>query len=323
MSLPPYGDASGSAPLDAGLSGPGAAVEADGAERTLGPPQESATPPLDIRPFRNHEDYRACVALQREIWGDRFTEIVPATILQISQRVGGVAAGAFDPAGQLMGFVFGITGLDASGRKVHWSDMLAVREGYRNLGIGQRLKDFQRGMMEARGVEEILWTYDPLVARNAHLNLVRLGARVVEYITDMYGVTDSPLHQGMGTDRFVVSWPIGRASHRRTPARPPREPAPPLVNPVPAGPPGTLDLALARSGAPLVRVQIPADIEAVQRESLDRAADWRMNTRAAITALFDLGYRVAGVQRDNDTGGSSYVLASPEHPGTTPPHDPH
>lgn len=306
-------DAAGAAPPGAGSSIPGGTVTEDGAGSQ---PHAHPTPQghsLVVRPFLGHPDYRACVELQKEIWGESFTEVVPSTILQISQRVGGVAAGAFDGNGRLLGFVFGITGLDAAGRKVHWSDMLAVREECRNLGIGRRLKDFQREMMEARGVEEILWTFDPLVARNAHLNLVRLGARVVEYVPDMYGATDSPLHQGVGTDRFVVSWAIGMSSHRMPPSRPAptQGPPPPLVNPVAAGPPDSVDLALARAGAPLVRVQIPADIEAVQRTSLDRAASWRLNTRTAITALFGMGYRVEDIRRDDETGGFVYLLASP------------
>lgn len=310
MSLHSSDDPAGSAPATEGRRHPGVSVEADGVDRSH--PQGAAKGrPLDVRPLRTHEDYRACVSLQRETWGERFTEVVPSTILQISQRVGGVAAGAFDSTGRLLGFVFGITGLDPAGRKVHWSDMLAVRDGFRNLGIGRMLKDFQRALLEARGVEEILWTFDPLVARNAHLNLVRLGTHVVEYVPDMYGVTDSPLHQGMGTDRFVVSWPIGEATRRPRPPQSHGGPAPPLMNPIPAGAPGTLNLAPARSGAPLVRVQIPPDIEEVQRTSLDRAAAWRLNTRTAITALLDMGYRVEGFKLDEDTGGASYVLASP------------
>ena len=272
-----------------------------------------------MRPLRSHEDLQACVALQKAVWGEHFSEVVPAAILKVSQRVGGVAAGAFNAAGELMGFVFGITGPDAEGRLVHWSDMLAVRPGFRNLGIGRRLKGHQRQVLEAQGVEEILWTFDPLVARNAHLNLMRLGARVVEYVPDMYGSTGSPLHQGLGTDRFIVSWLIGDAA--RTAASPLASDVgtAPLVNPVAAGPPDTVEMAPALSGAPFLRVQIPADIEAVQRSSPERAGAWRLNTRQAITSLLDLGYRIVGIQREADTSGFSYLLASPALPAPQSP----
>ena len=90
---------------------------------------------VDIRPFLTQEELHACVALQRETWGNEFTDIVPASILKVSQRVGGVAAGAFDRQNHLLGsFVYGLTGVE-KGRIVHWSDMLAVRPEARNLGL--------------------------------------------------------------------------------------------------------------------------------------------------------------------------------------------
>src|SRR4051794_9386239 len=87
---------------------------------------QASMPEIDIRPLRSLDELRACVALQRETWGDEFTDVVPASILKVSQRVGGVAAGAFDGDGKLLGFVYGLTGVE-NGQIVHWSDMLAVR----------------------------------------------------------------------------------------------------------------------------------------------------------------------------------------------------
>ena len=306
---------------------PGADFASEPAEADALQSQESDTVPaasLEVRPLRSHADYRACVALQKETWGERFSELVPSTILQVSQRVGGVAAGAFAPDGTLVGFVFGITGVDSAGRPIHWSDMLAVREGFRNQGVGQRLKSFQRDTVEARGVETIFWTFDPLVVRNAHLNLTRLGAKVVEYVPDMYGSTDSPLHRGVGTDRFVVAWSVRDPAGRGPPLDTWKNPSlpPPLVNPVPAGPTDTLDLAPARAGAPLVRVQLPADIESVQRRSLGEAAAWRLNTRTALLELMTLGYRVTGFCQDPQTHVFAYLLAPCTEGGAPPKQGP-
>lgn len=316
MSPHPHGNAAGSAATDADDAAPASGGEGGVPRPHPLPSNRQEDPWLEVRPLLSHDDLQACVALQRSVWGEHFSEVVPAAILKVSQRVGGVAAGAFDAAGDLVGFVFGITGPDAEGRLVHWSDMLAVRPGSRNLGIGRRLKGHQRQVLEAQGVEEILWTFDPLVARNAHLNLMRLGARVVEYVPDMYGSTGSPLHQGLGTDRFIVSWLIGDAARTAASPRVPEVGDPPLVNPVAAGPPDTLELAPALAGAPLLRVQIPADIEAVQRSSPEQAGAWRVNTRLAITSLLELGYRIIGILRDADTGGFSYLLASPALPAS-------
>src|SRR4051812_38795793 len=80
---------------------------------------------LDIRHVRTHDEFEQCVELQAKTWGADFRETMPATILKITQRLGGVTAGAFAPDGALLGFVFGITGIE-QGAVVHWSDMLAV-----------------------------------------------------------------------------------------------------------------------------------------------------------------------------------------------------
>ena len=112
--------------------------------------------------------------------------------------------------GLMLGFVYGLTGVE-NGRIVHWSDMLAVRPEARNLGLGRRLKEFQRRAVQRVGGVVIYWTYDPLVARNAHLNINVFGACISEYVEDMYGETESPLHRGIGTDRFIVAWPVADA----------------------------------------------------------------------------------------------------------------
>jgi predicted GNAT superfamily acetyltransferase len=286
-----------------------------------GPAASEAQIDVDVRPLATLDEYRACVALQRATWGEDFSEVVPLSLLKVCQRIGGVTAGAFDEHGALLGFVFGLTGVDDDGRLIHWSDMLAVRRGYRNHGLGRRLKVYQREVLRALGVETIYWTFDPLVARNAHLNVNRLRARIVEYVPDMYGTTDSPLHRGLGTDRFIVAWPIAGTGGDA----PPGATAPlagagegagesepieaPLVNPVPAGEPSTLVIDAAERRAPRVRVQVPLDIQKVQDSSLEQAAAWRRNTRASFLVLHDLGYQVVGFQRGDTSGPCGYLLA--------------
>src|SRR5438876_3551289 len=204
---------------------------------------------LHVRHLRTQEDFVACVALQEDTWGAAFSERVPAAILKVSQRLGGITAGAFDAQDRLLGFVFGMTGVE-NGRLVHWSDMLAVRPELRDHGIGRRLKQFQRETLLAMGVGLVYWTFDPLVARNAHLNFNRLGVRVSEYVIDMYGRdTDSALHRGLGTDRFIVVWEIA--------APPPPTPPPPPPRPDPAPPPrpgrqGRVAKAAVGAGGPAI-----------------------------------------------------------------------
>src|SRR5439155_14564768 len=153
-----------------------------------------------IRRVETQAEYDECVRIQDETWGADFNERVPSTIFQVSQYLGGVTAAAFAPSlDTMLGFVFGMTGVQ-EGQLVHWSDLLAVRPEARDRGIGRRLKLFQRSLVLELGVTRMLWTYDPLVARNAQLNLNVLGAAVTEYVPEMYGAeTRSALHDAIGT----------------------------------------------------------------------------------------------------------------------------
>lgn len=254
-----------------------------------------------LRRFNSHEDYRACLALQKQTWGDSFTECVPPSLLMVSQKIGGVAAGAFDEHGVLLGFVFGLTGIK-DGALVHWSDMLAVRPEYRDHGLGLRLKKFQRELVRAIGVEKILWTYDPLVARNAHLNLNRLGARVSEYVPDMYA-SDAPgeLYQGLSMDRFIVAWDILRTEEVEAAQR-----GQITQNPFAAAP--IVNDAVTLPLVANVRVEIPHDIQAVKAQSETRAQAWRASTRRAFMFYLERGYRVDGFYREEKEGRGFYGM---------------
>jgi chorismate synthase len=259
------------------------------------PAEPDAPTPLVIRHFASPADYEACVALQRATWGDDFRELVPPALLQVAQKIGGIAAGAFEGP-RLVGFVFGMTGLVAS-RATHWSHMLAVDEQLRDRGIGQRLKRFQRTELLAAGVTRMLWTFDPLVARNAHLNLRRLGARVLDYARDMYGSNPmSRTDSVIGSDRFVVEWDLtapGRAGPNARPAS---------RGPTVASVTDTLP------DAPTVRVAIPADIQALKRGDPDGALAWRESTRRALEHYLAAGYMVAGFEGAAGAAPAHYVL---------------
>ena len=278
---------------------------------TVAPPP--AAIPVAIRRVDTLAEYRECVALQEETWGDGFSERVPASVLLVSQKLGGVVVAAFDPTGRIVGFVFGLTG-PMHGRLVHWSDMLAVRPDARGGGIGERLKRHQRDLVRAIGVETMHWTFDPLVARNARLNLQRLGARVHEYVPNMYGDgTGSPLHGSVPTDRLVLAWDLTRddaAVHAPVAPR-----AGLLVNP-PDGD-GRPTLGALPDDVACARIAVPHDVQALPTEQ--RAA-WRAATRAAFLAYLGRGYAVVGFQRGDDRELPYYELARPA--GPTPSTEP-
>ena len=266
--------------------------------------------PYVIRPFASSRDYRKCVELQEETWGAGFSERVSPAILQVSQILGGVAAGAYDESGELMGFVFGMTGL-RGGTVVHWSDMLAVRRSARDGGLGRRLKEYQRSELLDRGIDTMYWTFDPLQSRNAHLNITRLGAVVREYRINMYGQSDSPLHRGIGTDRFVALWLMEsqRVRRRLEGASPtPRPDAPSALDAgtvadgdLPA--PGSPDLSL---GTDAIRVSIPTEVGSLMRRDMALAVAWREATRAVFAHYLPDRYEVTGFERGEPA--STYVL---------------
>jgi predicted GNAT superfamily acetyltransferase len=260
---------------------------------------------ITYRVLSSDSDFEQCLELQRATWGNDFRELVPPTILRIALKVGGIAEGAFAPGERLVGFVFGLSGLRRN-RIAHWSHMLAVYEEARGLGAGRLLKERQRDTLLRLGCEVVYWTYDPLVARNANLNLCRLGAVPEEYVRDMYGFdTGSSLHSGLGTDRFVVAWEI--ASPRVTAALEgrgvPPQPLPEAASVLAIShfatgglseePLSDAELAAARE----YFVEIPDDIELVRAAAFEEGRRWRAATRYALETGLALGFRVAGLAR--------------------------
>lgn len=259
-----------------------------------------------IRSLTIPADYAACVELQELVWG-RGEETIPPIMLMVSQKIGAIAAGAFDGKGRMLGCVFGLTGV-RHGRLAHWSHLLAVRPEARDRGIGRRLKRYQRAQLLAMGVPTMYWTFDPLVARNAHLNLNLLGVTVEEYVPDMYGPGDhSPLDRGIGTDRFIVRWNL-RASKRKQRSGNDRARTAPVVNTVlgPGGQPLPAALPLARHR--MLRVEIPKEIHALRDRDPRQAHAWRITTRRVFLYYMRRGWRVRIFERNARDGRRFYLL---------------
>jgi chorismate synthase len=156
-----------------------------------------------IRDIETLAEMREVEELQREIWGVEDLEVYPALAFKPQKEVGAILIGAF-AEGRLVGFVFGFPGI-LSGETIIHSDMLGIKAAYRSHNLGYLLKRAQREAAIALGVDRITWTFDPLQARNAHLNFNKLGVIADRYYVDYYGVTTSFLHQ-FGTDRLWVTW---------------------------------------------------------------------------------------------------------------------
>jgi predicted GNAT superfamily acetyltransferase len=264
---------------------------------------EGLAPEVHIRLLRSNEDFHACVELQRHVWGFEQSEIVPSTLLHAVGYVGGLVAGAFDSMNTLLGFVFGITGV-RDGQLAHWSHMLGVRESARNLGVGRMLKEYQRTTLAATGVTRMFWSFDPLMAKNAHFNINRLGANVTDYVPDMYGTTASPLHLGMATDRLIVR--LDTPPSPRSTMKIGSDHGLPILTPFPRL--NDVTLSVGDWSPDVVLIEMPTEVLQVLERSPGSAHTWRLAVRDHFRWALKRGYSVTGVHRNVPSDRAFYVL---------------
>jgi len=262
---------------------------------------------IAIREARGREDADACVALQREVWGLSDLEITPAIQLIATRHAGGLVQIAEAQDGEAIGFCYAFPGLRGSTAHLH-SDMLAVLPEYQKRGVGIGLKRAQRDSALARGLELITWTFDPLQAKNAHLNLRRLGASAVEFVPNLYGVTSSPLHHDLPTHRLLIHWELNAprvVDRMEEDLRSSPEPAPdlPHLNQVKweAGWPVTSDPTLDLE-APRLLLEIPPDFDTFARSAPNVAEGWHAKVSRAMESYLGRGYRAVDLIPTEDQG---------------------
>jgi predicted GNAT superfamily acetyltransferase len=268
------------------------------------------------------EELAEVEALQRIVWPGDDLEIVPPHVLLTAAHNGGLVAGVWAGA-RLAGFVFGFLGFhdaESARRLKHCSHMLGVHPDFRGAGVAYALKTCQREHVLRQGLDLITWTYDPLLARNAQLNIARLGAVCTTYLPNLYGSMRDGLNAGLPSDRFQVDWWIAteRVADRLSRARNDRAGRAELLmagavwlNPSgPDGAPRPPNLSSpAIEASTTVLVEIPADFPALKAADPALALRWRMSTRAAFQALFQQGYAVTDFIREpGNSPRAAYVL---------------
>jgi predicted GNAT superfamily acetyltransferase len=266
---------------------------------------------IDIRPLATHDDLRAAEEVQRHTWGMPDLEIVPMHMLVAFILHGGVSMGAWDGDRQV-GFVVGYPGffedpddprcVDLGSRHFHASQMMGVLPAYQNRGIGYALKLAQRQAVLAQDFRLVLWTFDPLLSRNAYFNISGLGCVVRRYIWNLYDEMTG-INAGMPSDRFEVEWwldndrvedAVAGKAKTRTPTQW-RDAGLPVANPTTAqskfrAPPDESRFL----GEPRLLVEIPGDIDAIKAADMGLAKAWRFHMRALMDDAFELGYAVTG-----------------------------
>ena len=167
------------------------------------------TADIQIRKCVALPDFHRCVEIQKAVWNESDLETEPYTTFVVANQTGGQVLGAFDGP-TMVGFTMALVGVRDKTPYLH-SHMTAVLPESRNRKIGRALKLFQREEALSRDIRRIEWTFDPLETRNAHFNLNRLGAIVRTYIPNFYGITSSPLHRSLPTDRLLAEWHLDSA----------------------------------------------------------------------------------------------------------------
>lgn len=259
--------------------------------------------PVEIRLVRTHAEFAACEAMSRDIWGAAERNVVPRELLLTMQHNGGLVHGAFLPEGRLVGFCFGFLGM-RDGQLRLCSHQLGVLPEFRGTGIGIALKQAQRYDALRQGYELVTWTFDPLEARNAYINLHRLGCIARVYDRDHYGAMEDDLNRGLPSDRFEAEWWLSQAA-------PPTAADPQVMLRVGSnGEPVREDLDLGPRTTALIAV--PPDFQEVKRRSLELALRWRLESRAAFEAALAIGLIAIDFRRDG-----TYVMAraSPDASG--------
>ena len=228
---------------------------------------------IEIRQLFQLDEFRDVVRLQQEIWGFADVEVLPLRFLVVASRIGGHVFGAYDGA-EMIAFCFAIPGIKPGNKPYLHSHMLGVLAEYRDSGIGRKLKLRQREEALSRGLTLIEWTFDPLELKNAYLNIVKLGAIVRRYSENQYGLTASPLHGGLPTDRCYAEWWLTED----------REKGRHIVE----------------------RISYPADIARIRSEDNARAREIQRANAVKFQSAFARGLAVTGFERWDTEG--TYLL---------------
>lgn len=268
-----------------------------------------------IKPLTTIEECQACEEAQKVVWGLPERDIVPAHLLITATRNGGLLLGAFDPQGQMIGFVFGLLGRSEAGLPglKHCSHMLGVLEAHRDSGIGYALKLAQREHVLSQGLDLVTWTYDPLEGRNAFFNFAKLGVICHTYERDVYGAMADAFNVGLPSDRFSVEWWVkgDRVAQRLREGSPPlhlatlvAEEAAQILRAEPGANGHLVPLSYHLNLThPTVLVQIPESIQAIKGADMALAQEWRMATRAVFESYFARGYTALEFLSERDERG--------------------
>jgi predicted GNAT superfamily acetyltransferase len=237
-------------------------------------------------------DLRRVAELFSQVWAAPQAPPMPHDIMRSLVHAGGRVHAAFRD-GRLVGAAVAVFGLPADASC--YSLIAGVSPGAEGGGIGLALKLAQRAWAVQAGAGRMIWTFDPLLRRNAAFNISRLGAVGTEYLVDFYGQIADGVNDPE-TDRLAVTWDL--QAPLPSPAAPAGEDVPDTILAArPGGEPAPGTVPLTGAGPGLLRCWIPEDILTIRRTNPALARRWRLAVREALGGAVDGGYQVTGVLR--------------------------
>ncbi|MFM1965021.1 MAG: hypothetical protein RL134_746 [Actinomycetota bacterium] len=246
------------------------------------------------------------------VWPGEGTQVT-SNLLRALIHAGGYCSIVLGDHDDVVGAALGFPARDPSlpgGVYLH-SHMAAVIEGLRDQGIGAAIKQHQRAWALEQGIPVVSWTFDPLVRRNAHFNVNRLGVEVGEYHPDFYGVMTDAINAGDRTDRLVAWWVLdserARAAAVGDLAIPDHESLLRTARDLIRIDEGMPRFAEAPAPGETVLVSLPDDVVSLRRADPELGLQWRLAVRGALTSAFAAGLRVSAV-----TSAGAYILTPQE-----------
>lgn len=251
-------------------------IETSGSDDTIDDGHGQTPDGIEIRTLHRADEMVGLVEVFRQVWGT-VTELVTIEMLMAVSHSNGYVSAAYETRGgeeRILGASVGILARHLEQPALH-SHITGLLPGARKTGLGRAMKLHQQRWAGEQGIDWIVWTYDPLVRRNAWFNIAVLGAEVHEYMPSFYGTMSDAINHGDESDRLLVAWNVST-----DPDAPLRDGA---------------DIVATGSGYALIPT--PDDIVTLRRTDPAEVAAWRSRSRAALTEAIEQGHRVVGFTR--------------------------